>query len=300
MRRPSAAAIAAVVSLLACSDTAHRAADSGATSIDLGARADARPANPAPVRDVGPPSGSRDARPPPPADADPPSRTDARVLPPPCDRGLVRCGDACTDVASDPRHCGACEQACGAGCVCAAGACVTVCPAGLTRCDGGSCGVCVDLRTDPDHCGACGNVLAEWVLCSDGMPVAAPGFMLCDGIPFPLNDPNNCGACGVVCSGTCPSCQFDIVTGTASCYPGCPSGYSPCSTGRDAGPPPECNLYCTNTNADNSHCGGCGIVCTGGSNCSAGACTCGALTDCDDSDVGFDCRDPATDPCPGP
>ncbi|MBK7401306.1 MAG: hypothetical protein IPJ34_34890 [Myxococcales bacterium] len=41
-----------------------------------------------------------------------------------CAAGSRRCAEACTDVARDPRHCGACGKACGVDESCRAGACV--------------------------------------------------------------------------------------------------------------------------------------------------------------------------------
>lgn len=49
-----------------------------------------------------------------------------------CSPGLTRCGGACLDVRSDPNNCGTCGNACGAGKVCADGACGSLPPAGPT------------------------------------------------------------------------------------------------------------------------------------------------------------------------
>lgn len=42
-----------------------------------------------------------------------------------CAPGSRRCAEACTDVLRDPRHCGACDKACGVDESCRAGVCVT-------------------------------------------------------------------------------------------------------------------------------------------------------------------------------
>lgn len=41
----------------------------------------------------------------------------------PCPIPLEVCGDVCVDVRSDPRHCGGCGRACGAGLSCSGGEC---------------------------------------------------------------------------------------------------------------------------------------------------------------------------------
>lgn len=49
-----------------------------------------------------------------------------------CPAGQTRCGKACTNVQADPANCGSCGNACGAGQICAAGACGALPPAGPT------------------------------------------------------------------------------------------------------------------------------------------------------------------------
>jgi hypothetical protein len=115
----------------------------------------------------------------------------------------------CTDLTSDPLHCGACGAACPAGNVCRRSQCV---PAGLqpcytqADCDSGMCRV--DSR---DGSGAC---------CP-----GAPGEAYCGGSTCPdlYSDPANCGACGKVCA------AGEVCSETSCCVKG--SG-SPCRAGQ--------------------------------------------------------------------
>jgi hypothetical protein len=52
-----------------------------------------------------------------------------------CSEGLTACGDTCADLSSESAHCGACGVACGAGELCAEGACI----AAPASCAGGVC-----------------------------------------------------------------------------------------------------------------------------------------------------------------
>jgi hypothetical protein len=45
---------------------------------------------------------------------------------PACATGQTRCGVTCTDLPTDPRHCGSCDHACEPGQVCVGGACRTI------------------------------------------------------------------------------------------------------------------------------------------------------------------------------
>lgn len=76
-----------------------------------------------------------------------------------CDRGLVRCGDACVDIAASDAHCGACDAACADGETCVHRTCQApgiYCPdagGGLGALCGGQC---VLTASNLDHCGGCG------------------------------------------------------------------------------------------------------------------------------------------------
>lgn len=88
-----------------------------------------------------------------------------------CTAGFGNCdGDprtGCeTTLATDLRHCGACNRPCPMGATCERGACV--CPPGRTLC--GS--TCADLQSDPSHCGACGRACGSAARCIQGMCTA--------------------------------------------------------------------------------------------------------------------------------
>jgi len=120
------------------------------------------------------------------------------------------CGDGCeTNLASDPKNCGACGHACGPEQLCIDGDCECSDPS-LTY-----CGKCVDLQRDEESCGACGNVCPGLVepwksgnpLCVNGRCSyhCAAGYADCDhridnGCEVDLMvDPANCGSCGAHC-----------------------------------------------------------------------------------------------------
>jgi hypothetical protein len=117
--------------------------------------------------------------------------------------GGTVCSGICTDLTADPGHCGGCTTACARGQLCASGACVATCPAGLSACGNG----CVDLSLDALQCGRCGNRCAPGLACQDGV-CGCPGShgAKCGGACVNLaNDPNNCGLCGNVCLPSGPS-----------------------------------------------------------------------------------------------
>ena len=123
-----------------------------------------------------------------------------------CPSTQTECDNFCANTDSDPNHCGACGNSCGAGEVCAAGACAVSCPSGLTDCGG----ACVDSDHDPDHCGGCDVACAATESCVMGScesvepPSECPtGQLECDGTcTNPMVDPANCGATGACSGGT--------------------------------------------------------------------------------------------------
>jgi hypothetical protein len=86
-----------------------------------------------------------------------------------CERGLVRCGEACHDLANEDGHCGACGDACGAGEVCLYRTCL---PADMYCSDTGFAGTlcgeqCVLTSESLDHCGGCDSPCAAESYCSE-------------------------------------------------------------------------------------------------------------------------------------
>jgi hypothetical protein len=114
----------------------------------------------------------------------------------PCPEGQASCGGECVDLASDPRHCGACDNPCGDSRECVEGECL--CLEGLTVC-GGSC---VNTNTDPLHCGGCNNACEEGLVCSNGRCslVCDEGLTNCGGACVDImTDLMHCGGCFEAC-----------------------------------------------------------------------------------------------------
>jgi hypothetical protein len=92
--------------------------------------------------------------------ADPTSEAGADTgMSEPCDPALTACASGCADTRVDPKNCGGCGKACDVAC--AAGACVSTCPAPTTNC----AGACVDLTTSSASCGACGTKCVNGKVC---------------------------------------------------------------------------------------------------------------------------------------
>jgi hypothetical protein len=85
-----------------------------------------------------------------------------------CKGGRSRCGKRCVDLKTDPAHCGACGNGCGADGICQGGKCVLGCGGGQTECGDR----CVNLQSDHGHCGACGSACGFSQVCEDRACVA--------------------------------------------------------------------------------------------------------------------------------
>jgi hypothetical protein len=100
---------------------------------------------------------------------------EAAGAPPSCSVGLTACAGECVTLASDPDHCGACDDVCARGAICSSGKCV-VCPAQRVACDQ----TCIDPATDSVYCGAsddCGEenrgaTCGEGEICAGGACVS--------------------------------------------------------------------------------------------------------------------------------
>ncbi len=166
-----------------------------------------------------------------------------------CDLPTVKCtsdaGPICTNIKTDPTHCGACATSCkatadagslppGAGnpvdggvpfdsgigwslgsAMCDAGGCGVVCDPGLTACTDG---ICYDTQNFHDRCGDCTTACAadtEW--CNAGH-CCALGTAFCGGMCTDVLTNNaNCGGCGVACSANTPNCYNGVCSKT--CVP---------------------------------------------------------------------------------
>lgn len=201
-------------------------------------------------------------------------------------------GTECVALASDPLHCGACNQACPAGVACESGACV--CAGGGQACGG----ACVDVTNDVANCGACGNACPAGGACTAGKCACAAGLAACSPLCVDLqSDAKNCGKCGSacgtnqVCSGgkclsgcgaltQCGTSCVDIqssVLNCGSCGNACPSGLA-CSAGKCScqNGAQLCGSSCADVKTDAKNCGKCGNACGAGEACVAGACQCAA------------------------
>jgi hypothetical protein len=83
-----------------------------------------------------------------------------------CPQGTVSCGAVCSNIQSDPKHCGNCADACMPGDACTSGRCS--CPAPKVICGVGPLAVCVNESTNPNHCGTCGTACAAGHVCTSG------------------------------------------------------------------------------------------------------------------------------------
>ncbi|WP_437733615.1 hypothetical protein [Sorangium sp. So ce1335] len=215
-----------------------------------------------------------------------------RWAPPPDDAALPcappaqRCGGECTDTASHPDHCGACDRQCRDDQVCEGGECA--CADGAVECSERGC---TDLLTDAQNCGACGVVCEGGAACEDGVcrssgtassredepaepPCDSPDHVRCGGVCVDLQrDQRHCGQCGASCLVSIFS-HYCVRGRCERCY----EGYRSCERG-------SCT---TNIMRDPRHCGACRKVCPAAPNadptCTDG--TCGFLCspgfgDCD-------------------
>lgn len=130
-------------------------------------------------------------------------------------------------------------------------------------------GTCTNVATDPENCGKCGTLCPSGQACVAGACSATcpPDDKLCTndgGASICVNaqtDNDNCGSCG-------HACKPNEICHNAECNGTCgdsKSGEVVC--GADGGLP-----YCANLQADNTNCGTCGHVCTGGELCVSGVC----------------------------
>lgn len=195
--------------------------------------------------------------------------------PPTCAATEALCGNRCVVTANDPAHCGACDSACRAGEVCAAGSCRLACPSGQTAC-GASC---VTLATDALHCGGCDTVCAAGATCVAGACRCPAGQAQCgDRCVDTATSPAHCGACARACA---------LGRATAACVAGacrvagCEAGFGDC----DGAPDNGCE---TAVGAAVAHCGACGRSCAlahATPACAAGVCAVAAceagFADCD-------------------
>jgi hypothetical protein len=138
-----------------------------------------------------------------------------------CDPGFADCdGDAANgcevDLATDPNHCGSCNNICdlsGAAEACVSSQCtIASCDPGYGDCDGDDASGCeTNVHDDPTNCGSCGNscdLAHASETCSGGncaIDACDSGYGDCDSDPSTgceasLTTLTNCGSCGASCS----------------------------------------------------------------------------------------------------
>ena len=135
---------------------------------------------------------------------DPGNTPDASVpdasVPPTCDTaGFTLCGEACVNTATDPAHCGSCDQACATGQACEAGACMPVCQIGGQQVSAGAvnaanvCEQCLPLISSTTW-----TQRADGTSCSEGQVCVSGGCSpkcFIDGKVYAAGEPNPANAC---------------------------------------------------------------------------------------------------------
>jgi hypothetical protein len=205
-------------------------------------------------------------------DTTPPAPLDAGTAV--CAPGTTRCGDRCTDLASDPSNCGACGVACAPESTCAAGGCATPTPvvgAGAACVRDADCPSLDGLN--PGYCisegeGARGGYCTG--PCMLDSNCGAGG--LCAGAPMGSHAPVWPARCVRACGATI--CRRGYVCGAAStsgpaCVPDCRLNVGVCGGARCDEASGLCRGECA-SDAD----------CSLGSACVMGACRCGPGTAC--------------------
>jgi hypothetical protein len=174
---------------------------------------------------------------------------------------------SCVNLESNPAHCGGCDTPCGAGLICAGGACVSPCGS-LSNCGGN----CVNEQNDPNNCGGCAAASLFYTCpptatCVAGECQCPAGNTMCDDaqrLPVCVDietDPNNCGGCGNVCSSgscnagsCCTGCASPNVC-CASSVPGTSSAIAEsCTSACSAGQTILCAVICPGCPPSNPTC----------------------------------------------
>lgn len=194
------------------------------------------------------------------------------------------CGTSCVNLASEPQHCGACNNVCSAergAPACSASACTLgACDAQWGNCNASASDGCETPLVTTSDCGACGTACSSptgLLSCASGtcqIDDCNPGLDDCDGTvgngcEADLRSTTSCGSCAMVCSGATPLCGVDGET--TECLAACVE------------PAPDaCGDRCFDTSSDPDHCGGCGLSCVlpdATARCDDGECLVAACTD---------------------
>ena len=143
-----------------------------------------------------------------------------------CPGGASACGAYCVDLATDPQHCGECDNLCFGGAKCKEGECSCV-GAGTPALCGNQC---VDLDSDALHCGECDLECPVGSGCVAGACACEEGLALCVGACVDvLTSFQHCGGCEQACE------ALETCFEGACVLPAGPRPLAPVSTSQSTG-----------------------------------------------------------------
>ncbi len=197
-----------------------------------------------------------------------------------------KCG---VDLTRDPKHCGACGNACPSFAPlhmrsrCIDAACELECfseqnpfdPQDWRNCNKKVDDGCeTNVLTDAKNCGACGNVCASGKSCIDGKCGCPAGLEECFGRCVDTkNDDNHCGGCGNACDpddGACkqrpPNARYGCRNGQCKALK-CNDRGADCNGDLGAGSCAGDGCEVADILTDRNNCGACGVVCKAGEEC---------------------------------
>lgn len=196
-----------------------------------------------------------------------------------CEPGFGDCNTgACTSLAADTQHCGACGTSCSAAPNCKGGKCTDQsCGNTTADCNGQAGDGCETQLTTTANCGQCGLSCGPYPHASATCQVGRcalggcdPGWLDCDGkvwngCEVDAHTAENCGACKQAC--WLPNATESCSTGSCKLVE-CDPGHDNCDNQLANG--------CEASTALPTSCGTCGNDCTGRANTQSGGCEEGA------------------------
>ena len=213
-----------------------------------------------------------------------------------CKENLADCNnqiqDGCeTNIMSDPKHCGGCNQKCNDNEFCNNGVCDTNCTSPMLKCTKEDTSVeCIDPRSDVRNCGGCDQACAPMphaiAQCTNSKCtyLCESGYKNCGTDEAPVcidvtSDTENCGSCGTSCFTTLPGVSSAVCENSQCRVISCQENFADCN--KDPFDGCEANLK-----ASVSACGTCQTQCEGDDPvCQEGVC-CNRM--CEDKTCGSD------------